>query len=110
MGAIPSDHGDLAYHLVLPAFTLMFVGIAADSRFMRACMLDVIHQDYIRTATAKGLKRRTVIFKHALRNALLPIITNVAYLPAGSWSAVFVITETIFGWPRHGKTASYEVP
>lgn len=87
--------GDLASHLVLPAITLMVVGIAADSRFMRASMLDVIHQDYIRTARAKGLKRRTVIFKHAFRNAVLPIITNVAlYLP--TLVGGFIITETVF--------------
>lgn len=86
---------DLARHLVLPAITLMVVGIAADSRFMRASMLDVIHQDYIRTARAKGLKRRTVIFKHAFRNAVLPIITNIAlYLPA--LVGGFIITETVF--------------
>ena len=89
--------GDLASHLVLPCITLMVVGIAADSRFMRASMLDVIHQDYIRTAKAKGLRRRVVIMKHAFRNAILPIITNIAlYLPA--LVGGFVITETIFSW------------
>jgi len=95
----PGTIGDVAYHLVLPAFTLMFVGIAGDSRFMRASMLDVIHQDYIRTAKAKGLSRRAVIFKHALRNAILPIITNIAlYLP--TLVGGFVITESI--WTYNG--------
>jgi peptide/nickel transport system permease protein len=89
--------GDLARHLVMPMFVLMFTGIAADSRFMRASMLEVINQDYIRTAKAKGLSRRTVIFKHAFRNAVLPIITNIAlYLPNLVGGAV--ITETIFSW------------
>ena len=89
--------GDLMRHLLLPAFVLMVTGIAADSRFMRGSMLEVIRQDYIRTARAKGLSRRTVIFKHAFRNALLPIITNVGlYLPALIGGAI--ITETIFSW------------
>jgi peptide/nickel transport system permease protein len=95
--------GDLIKHLILPAFTLMVVGIAADSRFMRSSMLEVIRQDYIRTARAKGLKRRTVIFKHAFRNALLPIITNIGlYIPALIAGAV--ITETIFSWGGVGYT------
>jgi len=89
--------GDLARHLVLPALTLMVVGIANDSRFMRASMLEVLHQDYIRTARAKGLTARRVVLKHALRNAILPIVTNVAlFLPALIGGAV--ITETIFSW------------
>jgi peptide/nickel transport system permease protein len=89
--------GDLARHLVMPVFVLMFTGIATDSRFMRASMLEVIRQDYIRTAKAKGLSRRVIIFKHAFRNAVLPIITNIAlYLPALVGGAI--ITETIFTW------------
>lgn len=89
--------GDLARHLIMPMLTLCIVGIATDSRFMRASMLEVINQDYIRTAKAKGLSRATVIFKHAFRNAVLPIITNIAlYLPALVGGAV--ITETIFTW------------
>lgn len=89
--------GDLARHLILPMITLMVVGIAGDSRFMRGSMLEVIRQDYIRTARAKGLSPRVVIFKHAFRNALLPIITNIGlYLPALLGGAI--ITETIFSW------------
>ncbi len=95
--------GDLAKHLVMPMMVLMVTGIAADSRFMRASMLEVIRQDYIRTARAKGLSRRAVIFKHAFRNALLPIITNIGlYLPALIGGAV--ITETIFSWGGIGYT------
>ncbi len=75
----------------------MIVGVAVDSRFMRGSMLEVIRQDYIRTAKAKGLSRRSVIFKHAFRNALLPIITNIGlFLPALIGGAV--ITESIFSW------------
>jgi peptide/nickel transport system permease protein len=89
--------GDLLKHLLMPMTVLMVTGIAVDSRFMRGSMLEVIRQDYIRTAKAKGLAPRVVIFKHAFRNALLPIITNVGlYLPALLGGAV--ITETIFSW------------
>jgi peptide/nickel transport system permease protein len=93
--------GDLAKHLILPALTLMVVGIGADSRFMRASMLDVIHQDYIRTARAKGLTRKAVIFKHAFRNAILPIVTNVAlFLP--TLVGGFIITEALFSYAGVG--------
>jgi peptide/nickel transport system permease protein len=89
--------GDLLRHLLLPATVLMVTGVAGDSRFMRGSMLEVIRQDYIRTARAKGLSPRVVIFKHAFRNALLPIITNIGlYLPALLGGAI--ITETIFSW------------
>jgi peptide/nickel transport system permease protein len=89
--------GDLIRHLLLPMTVLMVTGIAGDSRFMRGSMLEVIRQDYIRTAKAKGLSPRVVIFKHAFRNALLPIITNIGlYLPALLGGAI--ITETIFSW------------
>jgi len=59
--------------VILPALTIAIVGIAGDSRFVRASMLDTIHQDYIRTAKAKGMSNRVVVLKHALRNALLPV-------------------------------------
>ncbi|HKO24747.1 MAG TPA: ABC transporter permease, partial [Chloroflexota bacterium] len=94
--------GDLLWHLTLPALTLAIIGIAVDSRFMRASMLDVIHQDFMRTARAKGLPRYKVVLKHALRNALLPIITNVG-LFIGTIVGGAVITETIFGWPGMGQ-------
>ena len=93
---------DVAHHIILPAITIAIVGIAGDSRFMRSSMLDTIHQDYVRTARAKGLPERTVVLKHALRNALLPVITNVAYqLPALFSGAV--VTESIFSWPGMGQ-------
>ncbi len=92
---------DFLRHLILPAAVLAIVGIGVDSRFMRASMLDVINQDYIRTARAKGLSKGTVIFKHALRNALLPIVTNVGlFLPTLVGGAI--ITEGIFSWPGLG--------
>jgi peptide/nickel transport system permease protein len=94
--------GDGLQHLILPAFTLMATGIAIDSRFMRAAMLQVLHEDYIRTANAKGVPRRVVIFKHAFRNALLPIVTNIGlYLPALFSGAVIV--EVTFTWSGVGS-------
>jgi len=97
---------DLGTSLVLPASVLAILTIAGDSRFMRASMLEVINQDYIRTARAKGLSPRTVVLKHALRNALMPIVTNVALaLPQLIGGAI--ITETIFAWPGIGQLFSH---
>jgi peptide/nickel transport system permease protein len=93
---------DLAEHLVLPVITLVVVNIAADSRFVRAAMIDALSQDYIRTARAKGLPERRVITRHAFRNALLPVVTNVSLeLPLLFTGAV--ATETIFSWPGMGR-------
>ncbi len=94
--------GDIGKHLILPVITLVVVSIAGDSRFVRASMLEALGQDYVRTAKAKGLPARVVNFKHALRNALLPVITNIGleipFLFTGA-----IITETIFSWPGIGK-------
>jgi len=93
---------DIGRHLILPVFTLVVVNIAGDSRFIRASMLEALNQDYVRTAKAKGLPGRTVTFKHALRNALLPVVTNIGleipFLFTGA-----IVTETIFSWPGIGK-------
>jgi peptide/nickel transport system permease protein len=93
--------GDLLHHLLLPACVFAVVGIGTESRYMRAGMLDVLHREYIRTARAKGLPRRVVIYKHALRNAVLPVVTNVGLslprLVAGS-----IIIESVFSWPGLG--------
>jgi peptide/nickel transport system permease protein len=94
--------GDFVIHLILPALTLAVIGIGGDSRFMRASMLDVINQDFVRTARAKGLPQSKVVLKHALRNALLPIITNVGLFIPNLVSGA-IITETIFGWPGMGQ-------
>jgi peptide/nickel transport system permease protein len=92
---------DVARHLVLPVFALVVVSIAGDSRFVRGSMLDALGQDYVRTARAKGLPARKVIFKHAFRNAMLPVVTNVALeLPFLFTGAL--ATEQIFGWPGIG--------
>jgi peptide/nickel transport system permease protein len=93
---------DRLLHLLLPATALGIGSAAGVARYMRGSMLEVIHQDFIRTARAKGLSERTVIFKHALRNALIPIITLLGlYLPFLLSGAVLV--ETIFGWPGMGR-------
>jgi peptide/nickel transport system permease protein len=89
-------------HMFLPAVALGIGNEAGVARYMRGSMLEVIHQDFIRTARAKGLSERAVIFKHALRNALIPIITLLGlYLPFLLSGAVLV--ETIFGWPGMGR-------
>jgi peptide/nickel transport system permease protein len=93
---------DRARHLVLPATALALVLAAGVSRYMRGSMLEVIHQDYVRTARAKGLPERTVILKHVFRNALIPVVTLLGlYLPFLFSGAVFV--ETVFAWPGMGR-------
>jgi peptide/nickel transport system permease protein len=93
---------DISRHLVLPVVTLVAVTVAADSRFVRTAMLDTLSQDYVRTARAKGLPRNKVIFRHAFRNALLPIITSVTLEIAFLFSGA-IVTETIFSWPGMGR-------
>jgi peptide/nickel transport system permease protein len=93
---------DFLKHLILPLFVSAFGGIAGISRFTRSSMLEVVRQDYIRTARAKGLPENTVIFKHAFRNALLPIITILGLSVPGLISGSFIF-ETIFAWPGMGR-------
>jgi len=93
---------DILHHLVLPATTLGIILIGPYSRISRTSMLEVIGSDYIRTARAKGLPKRRVIFKHALRNAILPILTMVG-LQLGRLLAGAVLVETVFSWPGMGR-------
>ncbi len=93
---------DYVRHLVLPVLTLTVQTVAVWSRFQRAAMLDVLSADYIRTARAKGLRRRQVIFKHALRNALLPLVSQTA-VDAGALFGGLIITESIFSIPGMGR-------
>jgi len=97
-----AQFGDVIRHLTLPAMSIALLSIAAYSRFQRASMLEVMHSDYLRTAKAKGLPRRRVILKHALRNALIPIVTLVSLDIAGIIGGA-IITESIFGWPGVGR-------
>jgi len=95
---------DVLHHLVLPAFTLAIIYLAQYARLTRASMLDALSADYIRTARAKGLKDRTVVFSHALRNAMLPILT-VAGLQFGNLISGALLVETVFNWPGMGRLA-----
>jgi len=95
---------DRLWHLMLPSFVLAIGGIAALSRYTRSSMLEVIRQDYIRTAKAKGLPEEEVYYKHALRNALLPIVTLFGFLIPGLIGGS-IIMETVFAWPGIGRLA-----
>lgn len=93
---------DMLWHMVLPVSALSLGWIAWYSRFLRSSMLDVLHEDYVRTARAKGLAERGVYYKHALQNAILPLVTLIALdLPSLFAGALFV--ETIFSWPGMGR-------
>lgn len=95
---------DVAHHLVLPAFTLAIIYLAQYARLSRASMLEVLGSDYIRTARAKGASEGSVLFKHALRNAALPILT-VAGLQFGNLISGALLVETVFNWPGMGRLA-----
>ena len=107
MNSIDPGHGlqfyvDRAQHLVLPVATLTIISVAGFSRFMRDSMLDVVNSDYIRTARAKGLTEGRVVIRHALRNALIPLVT-LATISFGAFFGGTVITETIYGLPGMGR-------
>lgn len=93
---------DLARHLVLPVATLSLVGLGTYVRFLRASMLETTQQDYLRTARSKGLAERTVISRHALKNAAIPFVT-VAALELPEVFGGALVTEQIFGWPGMGR-------
>ncbi len=95
---------DVLKHLVLPAVTLASVYIAVYSRLARASMLDVLGSDYVRTARSKGLSRRVVVYKHALKNGILPVVT-MAGLQFSQLIAGAVVVETVYGWPGIGQLA-----
>lgn len=92
----------ILWHMVLPIATLTIISVAGYSRYVRASMLEVINQDYVRTATAKGLSRRMVVYGHALKNAALPLVTIVG-LDLPLLLAGAVVTESIFAWPGMGR-------
>lgn len=95
---------DVALHLILPAFTLGFLYLAQYSRIARASMLEVLESDYVRTARAKGLGERSVVYKHALRNAVIPVVT-VAGLQFSQMLSGAVVVEVVYGWPGMGTLA-----
>jgi peptide/nickel transport system permease protein len=98
----PKDLGALTRHLVLPVTCLVIIQVAGYSRFLRSSILEVLGLDYVRTARAKGLSERTMLYKHALRNAALPFITiiglDIPFLLGGA-----LVTESIFAWPGMGR-------
>jgi peptide/nickel transport system permease protein len=93
---------DTFSHLILPTLALMLISVAAYTRYSRASMLEVLNQDYIRTARAKGLTERTVVVRHAFRNALIPLATIVAFDISGIIGGA-VITESVFEWEGMGR-------
>jgi peptide/nickel transport system permease protein len=102
LGITPYTFADRAVHLFLPVIVLTMLYLAGWGRFMRSSMLEVLRQDYVRTARAKGLLERTVIFKHATRNALIPLITIVVFQIPGIFGGA-ILTETIFNYPGMGR-------
>lgn len=102
LGIVPYTFADRVVHLFLPVVVLTLLYLAGWSRFMRSSMLEVLRQDYVRTARAKGLHERAVIAKHAARNALIPLITIVVFQIPGIFSGA-ILTETIFNYPGMGR-------
>jgi peptide/nickel transport system permease protein len=93
---------DALRHLILPGVTLAVFSLARNARLIRSSMLEVLSQDYVVTARAKGLARRTVVMRHAFRNALIPFVTIVG-LEFGFLLSGVVVTETVFSWPGVGR-------
>ena len=93
---------DVVLHMILPVVTLTVIQLGGTMRYVRTSMLEVINQDYIRTARAKGLPEKVVIYKHALKNAMIPIVTYVGGAIPGLFAGA-MITETVFAWPGIGK-------
>ncbi len=102
LGVLPSSGRGGWAHLVLPVTTLAFYRVALFVRLIRAGMLDVLAQDYVRTARAKGLFERIVIYRHALRNTLIPFVT-IGGIQMGGLIAFAIVTEKIFAWPGMGR-------
>lgn len=96
------DPRELALHLILPVASLAIIQVAAYTRYLRSSMLEVLSQDYIRTARAKGLRQRAVVIQHALKNAALPLVTliglDIPFLLGGA-----IVTETVYSWPGMGR-------
>ncbi len=102
LGVLPSGGQDTWMHGILPTITMSIGGIGILARFSRSAMIEVLGQPYIRTASAKGLKWRDVIWSHALPNAAVPIVTIVGFM-VGSLIAGAVVVESIFSWPGIGR-------
>lgn len=103
-GLLPTGGREGLKHLILPTITLSSYLVAVIVRFTRSVMLDVLHQDYMRTARAKGLREQTAIWRHALPNAMIPLLTILALQSSVVFSGA-VVTETVFSWPGIGRFA-----
>ncbi len=101
-GNVFSGFVDVARHLILPCTAMVIVSLAGITRYVRNSMLEVLGQNYVRAARAKGLPEKTVIYKHALRNALLPLITLLGMSLPDLFAGAFII-ETVFAWPGMGR-------
>ncbi len=108
-GLLPAYGSGSLRHLILPAVTLAAAPLAQNARLIRAGMLEVLQQDYVRTARAKGVLERGVIYRHALRNAAIPVIT-VTGLSLGFMLSGTVVIETVFSWPGMGRLIVQAVP
>jgi peptide/nickel transport system permease protein len=95
--------GERLLYMVLPVMTLSLAAVGSHIRFVRAAMMEALRQDHVRTARAKGLTERQVVYGHALRNAMIPVVTILA-LDFGTLFSGALITETMFGWLGMGKT------
>jgi peptide/nickel transport system permease protein len=98
------DFGGWLSHIILPAVTLGLISGSIQTRFIRSAMLEVLHQDYVRTARGKGLRENTVVIRHALRNALITIVTVIGLQITALLSGV-VVVEVVFAWPGLGRLA-----
>lgn len=96
------------WHIILPAFVLGYASAAVLLRMTRSALLEVLNQDFVRTARAKGLRENVVVLRHALKNAMLPVLTTIG-VTFGSMLSGAVLTETIFGWPGLGRYATASV-
>lgn len=100
-GSTSRSFGELIHHMILPVIVLSLLHVSSLMRYTRSSMLEVIHNDYVRTARAKGVSEHRVIFKHALRNALIPVATLLSLSLGGLFSGA-VLTEQVFDWPGMG--------
>jgi len=98
----PKSLLDQTLRMIMPVTVLVLVSVAGWSRYVRSSMLEVLRQDYVRTARSKGVRERRVIVRHAMRNALIPFITIVVFALPGAFGGA-VITETVFNWPGMGR-------
>ena len=104
----PSAAFDWLNHVILPSATLALITLAPITRIVRASLLEVLGKEYIVAARAKGVSEKLVLYRHAMKNALLPVITSLGYL-FGSLLGGAIITETVFAWPGVGRWVTFAI-